>query len=267
MTRYALEIAYDGYPFCGWQVQPDAQKGVDDAGVPRTSIQERLESALFEITGARATVVASGRTDAGVHAIRQRAHFDLSGPARDPLRLLKGLNAKLPVEVRVLKVEEVPREFHARFSATRKEYAYYLSVGEPLPHLARYVWFLPKDPRVTLNLESMRAALQALLGEHDFSAFQGRRAGTESSVRRIYRASIRKVRANPGGGAPLVRVSLVGSGFLKQMVRSIVGTAVEVGLGKKSVTDFERLVTHPDRRGSGKTAPGRGLWLEKVWYS
>lgn len=263
MPRYFLELAYDGSPFCGWQVQPTHQRGMgEDPRRERISIQEQVQNAIQEITGEPNTVIASGRTDAGVHAIRQCAHVDLRRAKLSVDRLRGGLNAKLPTEVRVLRVLEVTPEFHARFSAGKKEYAYYLSVGLPLPHLARYVWFLPRD----IDLKAMNEALRAVVGEHDFVAFQGRRAGTESTVRRIFSAKVQGVKMPLGSAAPLYRISLVGSGFLKQMVRSIVGTVVEVGLGIRPPKDLERLLTERNRRSVGKTAPGHGLWLERVWY-
>lgn len=263
MPRYFLELAYDGSPYCGWQVQPVSQRGRSlSPGRERVSIQEQVQEALAEITGEHATVVASGRTDAGVHATHQCAHVDLGRLKLSPARLQGGLNAKLPSEVRILRVAEVAPDFHARFSASKKEYAYYLSVGLPLPHLARYAWFLPRE----INLKAMNEALKLLVGEHDFAAFQGRRAGSETTVRRIFRAGIKQVTMTPGPQIPLYRLSLVGSGFLKQMVRSIVGTVVEVGLGIRSPSDLNKLVTEKNRRAVGKTAPSHALWLERVWY-
>ncbi|HEY6616647.1 MAG TPA: tRNA pseudouridine(38-40) synthase TruA, partial [Vicinamibacterales bacterium] len=205
-----LTIAYDGTDFVGWQRQAEG-----------VSIQGLIEKALAPIEGAAVNVHAAGRTDAGVHALGQVASFTLTA-AIDPSRLERALNAVLPHAVRILDAEEMPGDFHARFSAKGKIYEYrIISTPVASPFVRRYVWHVTSP----LDLEAITTASAALCGTHDFAAFQG--AGTEvsSTERTIHRLEWHK------GLSPdnLLVMEVEGDGFLRHMVRNIAGTLVEIG--------------------------------------
>ena len=242
-----LTVAYDGTDYVGWQRQA--------AG---TSIQGLIEDALSPIEGKRVIAHGAGRTDAGVHALAQVASVRLSSTI-DTSTLARALNAVLPLDVRILEAEEAPDEFHARFSATGKRYEYRIVNGPVAsPFIRRYVWHVIP----ALNLEAMRRASSLLIGTHDFSAFQG--AGTpvtstERTVRHL------EWRAGSGPDTPLV-VDIEGDGFLRHMVRNIVGTLVDIGLGRWPAEDMERILLSRDRHNAGTTAPPSGLFLTRVLY-
>jgi tRNA pseudouridine38-40 synthase len=210
------------------------------------------------MAGGPVTVHGAGRTDAGVHALGQVATVAFEGTL-DPLTLARALNAVLPVDVRVLSVEEVAPCFHARFSAIGKAYEYRI-VNAPFvsPFLSRYVWHVPQP----LDLEAMRQAARALVGVHDFGAFHG--AG--SFVRSMER-DIRRLEWTDGGGydLPLV-MHIEADGFLRHMVRNIVGTLVDVGVGRWPASHMETILASRDRSQGGSTAPPHGLFLVRVDY-
>ncbi len=246
---FKLLLAYDGTRYQGWQRQAEA-----------ATIQGVLEAALARLTGEPVTVHGAGRTDSGVHALGMTAHFRTRStiPARG---LLRGANSILPADIRLLAVEEVDNAFHARYSAVSKTYCYQLSF-EPvlLPTMRLYwAWFRPPaDPG------PMAACLAMIQGTHDFSSFEasGSRAGGEprGAVRTIFAARLQQ-------DAPArFRIEIRGDGFLRHMVRNIVGTVVEVGQGRRTVEDFRRLLAARDRRQAGPTAPACGLFLEAVHY-
>ena len=203
------------------------------------------------------TVHGAGRTDAGVHAIGQVASVRLATPL-DPPTLGRALNANLPAAIRVLDVCEMPDDFHARFSATGKVYEYRIWNGPVVPPFLRlYTWHVPQP----LDVRSMQAAAGALAGEHDFAAFQGSGSVTHSTMRRMTSAVWRDA---PDGS---LVCELAGEGFLRHMVRSLVGTMVEIGHGRRPAADMARLLAHPDRSGAGRTAPPAGLFLVRVAYA
>ena len=243
-----LTLQYDGTDYVGWQRQASG-----------TSIQGLLEDALRPIEGGDVSVHGAGRTDAGVHALGQVASVTLTRSI-DPVTLARALNAVIPLDVRVAGAEEVPREFHARFSATGKIYDYRI-VNAPFasPFLRRYVWHV--IPR--LDLDAMRDAAARLIGEHDFAAFQGTGSEVHSSVR-----TIRRIDWTGTGGAddPIV-MQIEGDGFLRHMVRNIAGTLVEVGLGRSAVQEIDAILASRDRGTAGATAPAAGLVLREVLYS
>lgn len=253
MRNIRLTIAYDGTDFHGWQRQPQ----------PPT-VQETLEARLAKITGGAVTVYASGRTDAGVHAAGQVANFKTDCPIPCP-SLVKALNDVLPVSIRVRGAEDVPPEFHARYSAVAKTYRYrILQSAICPPFLARYVHHHPYP----LDCRAIAEAARLLEGEHDFTSFAGsdpalrkKQRKTESNVRRIFhsRVTVRKK-------LPLVVYEARGSGFLHHMVRNIVGTLLEVGSGKLAPEDIHGILEARDRSRAGPTAPASGLWLVKVEY-
>jgi tRNA pseudouridine38-40 synthase len=242
--RYRLTIAYAGTRYGGWQRQPNA-----------TTVQELLEAALADLVRAPVAVTASGRTDAGVHARGQVAHFDLkrefalSG-------LVHGTNHRLPADIRVLDAAAVPPDFHARFSALAKEYSYRLVRGRECdPFEQPFALAVPEE----LDLPALRAAALHLPGHHDFAAFALAGGAHTTSGRTIHFAAV-----VPEPPDLLFRV--VGDGFLRGMVRSLVGTLLDVGLGRRTVASFAALLAGAERSAAGATAPAHGLTLERVWY-
>lgn len=267
--RYAVLLSYAGGKYCGWQRQSDV-KGSDggDGEGGLVSIQGKLEAAVHQMTGESVSVVGSGRTDSGVHAVGQVAHFTLRKKEWDPRILNNGLNSILRSSIQALWVRAVPMDFHAQRSAEKKQYSYYFQQGPcAIPHLEPYSWWIKR----TLDLDAMNEALSFLRGEHDFKPFQatGGPPG-KSTVRRILEAEavIEPVRfpATAPDGVHFVRVRLVGTGFLKQMVRGIAGTLLQVGEGRRAPTCIREILETRDRSAVGQTAPGRALWLERVWY-
>jgi len=243
--RYRMTVAYDGGPFAGWQVQPD-----------RPTIQGELESALQQLTGAPARVHASGRTDTGVHARGQVAHFDLARRV-EPRRLLLGLNAVLPDSIRVTALAAAPGAFHARYSATGKEYRYFIWNGPQTPPWLRG-WRTPmRDP---LDVAAMRAAAAPLIGEHDFAAFSANpHREIEGTVRRL--DELRLIRRGP-------ELTLIarGNGFLYRMVRSLAGFLIRVGQGALPPESAVDILASRIRTARVPTAPPQGLFLWRVNY-
>jgi len=191
-----------------------------------------------------------------VHALAQAASARIAAPLDDDT-LTRALNANLPPTIRVNAVETVPDDFHARFSATGKVYEYRIWNGPAVPPFIRlYTWHVPQP----LDLATMNAASRAIVGEHDFAAFQGTGGRTHTTVRRVISAEWRAEGA-------AVTFAISGEGFLRHMVRSLAGTLVEVGHGRRPVEDLARLVTSPERSGVGRTAPPHGLFLVSVLYN
>lgn len=256
MRNLRLDIAYDGTDFCGWQRQPD-----------QDTIQGRIEAALERITGASVNLTGSGRTDAGVHAAGQVANFKTSGPI-PPGNLKKALNNTLPDTIRILRVGEAPPEFHARYSAVAKLYRYRILQAEICPpHLARFVCHYPGR----LERNRVERAAQWLEGEHDFTSFAstgdtpgedaGENGRNPSAVRTIF--SSKAIWSAP---LALLTYEVRGNGFLRHMVRTIVGTLIEVGRGAIDPKDVPAILEAKDRSKAGPTAPARGLWLARVEY-
>ena len=260
MWKYAILVSYVGSGFCGWQ----KQKLSLENSLP--SVQGFIEDSLYRITQERVSIVGSGRTDAGVHAAGQVAHFVLREKHWSPEILKKGLNSLLRNSVQVLSIQEVGIEFHAQRSAEKKQYSYYFQQGPcAIPHLEPYSWWIRKS----LHLEHMNQALQSLIGEHDFKPFQASGAKPGPTRRTLCEAqvSIEPI-FFPGSihASHLVRVRVVGTGFLKQMVRGIAGTLLQVGEDRRDPSCMEEILKTQDRKRVGPTAPARALWLEKVWY-
>lgn len=259
MRTLALTLAYDGTAYAGWQRQ---RNGV--------SIQQVLEEALAAIEEAPVTVHASGRTDAGVHALGQVVSFRFRHPlACDALH--RALNARLPPSVRVLDVADRPAPFHGRYSATTKVYAYRIwNARLADPFEAQRSWHVVQP----LDVDAMRQALAAVVGTHDFAAFQGSRSFVRETVRTMYEVRIDEVHpaveaqaaVHAAPGRVLV-CHLSGNGFLRHMVRAVVGTIVEVGRRHRAAGDMARIVASRDRRQAGRTAPAHGLFLVRVEYA
>jgi tRNA pseudouridine38-40 synthase len=242
-----LTIQYDGTDYVGWQRQPNG-----------VSIQSLIEDALAPIAGGRVAVHGAGRTDAGVHALGQVASVTLASTL-DSLTLGRALNAVLPPDVRILSVQEADGGFHARFSAVAKTYEYRI-LNAPLvsPFLHRYVWHIVQP----LALDAMREAAAALVGAHDFAAFQAAGSNVESTERLIDR-----LEWEDGGGYDLpIVMRIAGDGFLRHMVRNIVGTLVEVGTGRWPAPCVAEILASGERTLAGPTAPARGLFLVRVDY-
>jgi tRNA pseudouridine38-40 synthase len=257
MRTLKLTLAYDGTRFVGWQRQADGE-----------SVQGVLEAALARFEGARVTVHGAGRTDAGVHALGQVASVTLTCP-HDAGTLARGLNAQLPADVRILSAVEVSPDFHARFSARSKRYRYLLR-NAPLvsPFERAYVWHV-QEP---LDVPHMAAAAGTLRGRHDFAAFQSTGAERSTTVRTLtrseivmYPASILHGCASSSGDA-LLAYEVEGDGFLRHMVRAIVGTLVDVGRGWREPDTVAALTSGATRADSGPTAPAHGLYLVSVDY-
>jgi tRNA pseudouridine38-40 synthase len=247
MRNLKITIQYDGTAYVGWQRQANG-----------VSIQSLFEDALSRIEGGPVVVHGAGRTDAGVHALAQVASVPLAA-AIEPPTLARALNAVLPPDVRVLAVEEAAPDFHARFSALGKLYEYRI-VNAPLvsPFMQRYVWHIAQS----LEIEAMRQAAVALVGARDFAAFQGAGSAVTSTDR-----VVRAIEWQDGGGYDLpIVMRIEGDGFLRHMVRNIVGTLVEVGLGRWPASRVPEILASRDRTLAGPTAPAHGLFLVRVVY-
>lgn len=254
MRTLMLRLAFDGTDFAGWQRQKN-----------EPSIQGEVEARLVRMTGADVTLHGAGRTDAGVHALAMTASF-ATASAIPCEGLLRGLNSLLPPAIRVLAVAEMAPDFHARFSARGKSYLYHLSSGGVgIPTRRLYSWHVPHR----LDLPAMRHCLNQLVGTHDFRAFEAAgsrdpdQQGGRGAVRTIFRAELSGEAAE---ATMAISIELAGDGFLRHMVRNIVGTLLEVGLGRMSPNDFAAVLAGGDRAAAGPTAPARGLFLKEVYY-
>ncbi len=242
--RIKLIIEYDGSCHHGWQVQDNAN-----------TVQEELERAVFKITGETVRITGAGRTDAGVHALGQAAHFDTASKINAG-KFSDALNSVLPRSISVLSSEEASSGFHARFSATGKTYEYrILNRRHRSPVLGNRAWHVMQP----LNFECMCEAARYFIGTHDFSSFCSSGHSVSTYVRTIF-SSCWSVE----GECLVYRV--VGNGFLYNMVRIMVGTMVEIGLEKRSVDDIESLLASKGRKHAGITAPPHGLYLVRVHY-
>jgi tRNA pseudouridine38-40 synthase len=245
MRTIKLLIEYDGTHYLGWQVQA---KGA--------TIQGKIEEALSLLTREEVHLIGSGRTDAGVHAFEQVAHFRTQS-SLNIRSIQKAMNSLLPRDILIKKAEEAEEDFHARRQSRSKVYEYRILNRELRSVFYHgYAWHIPRG----LDLGEMEKAAEHLLGEHDFSAFRSVGTPTRTPVRRVIRVEWKKERDG------LIRFEIEANGFLKQMVRAIVGTLVEVGKGKLSSEDFRSVLLSRDRAKAGPTAPAHGLFLKKVKY-
>lgn len=248
MRTLKLTLAYDGTAYAGWQWQ-----------VGQRTLQGELEAALARITGEAIRVTASGRTDAGVHALGQVVSFQTASDLAASV-LQKALNAELPDDMAVLAAADVREGFHAIRNAVRKRYRYLINDGRIRDVFRRqYAWHY----RRPLDAAAMHRAAQSLVGRHDFSSFETTGSERSSSVRTVYELNVGRA----GEGSPeLVTVEVEADGFLYNMVRSIVGTLVEVGRGERPETWPAEVLAACDRRAAGMTAPAQGLFLVHVEY-
>ncbi len=245
MRNLQLLIAYDGTDFSGWQRQPD-----------RRTVQQVLEEAIGRLTGVESTTNASGRTDAGVHAVGQVVHF-YTASRHDPETFVKALNAMLPSDVRVKGAWERPQAFHATLDAKAKLYRYVIDNGRIAdPFQIRYAWHVFQP----LDAAAMHRAAQHFQGRHDFHSFETNWPNRTSSVRTIFHIAVNRVN-------DAVWIDVEADGFLYNMVRAITGTLVEVGKGKWPESKTAEILAAEDRREAGPTAPPQGLFLVRVRYA
>jgi tRNA pseudouridine38-40 synthase len=245
MRNIKLLIEYDGTQYHGWQVQPNA-----------STVQDVIQEKLLLMTRHPVHLIASGRTDAGVHALGQIASFRTT-TCIPVAGFRHGLNSLLPPDIRIRSAEEAKDDFHPQYMAKRKTYLYRILNSEPPSALHRnFSWHIP----FPLDIPAMREAAQILIGVHNFSSFQGADADGTTAVREVFRA---EWRADKGD---FLSFFIEANGFLKHMVRNIVGTLADVGKGRTSVEEFRRILSARDRRLAGPTAPPQGLFLLQVAY-
>jgi tRNA pseudouridine38-40 synthase len=245
--KYRLTIAYDGTNYGGWQVQRNT-----------VSIQSLIEHSLGTILRTPVSVIGSGRTDAGVHALGQSAHFSTEMPV-DTKKILASLNGLLPAEIRVLAIASAPFDFHARYDAISKTYHYRLHLDKVQnPFQRRYAYHVPHP----VDLGLLKEAAFPLIGTHDFTSFANeanRAAAAKDPVRTLSRLD---VLLEPGGA----RLELEGDGFLYKMVRNIAGTLLDVCAGKIVKDQIPTILAAKDRKVAGRAAPPHGLYLVAVRY-
>lgn len=242
--RFLIKFSYDGTSYSGFQTQPNLD-----------TIQERLESALQIINnGKKTNIVATGRTDKGVHALCQYAHADIDVDINE-YKLKRAMNSNLPDDIYVIETKIVNDDFHARYNVKSKEYKYYINLGEYNPLERNYVF----QYNYTLNAEKMNEAIKVFLGTHDFRAFVTESKEKENCVRTITEAKVEQ------NNNKLV-ITFKGDGFLRYQVRNMVGILIRVGENKISTEDVEKILESKDRTTTGKTAPPEGLYLTEVTY-
>ena len=240
-----LLIAYDGTDFQGWQRQLQAP-----------TIQGTIEAVVQKITREPIALTGAGRTDAGVHAWGQVAHFKTPA-VLIPEKWQSALNALLPPDIRIRSVQESPPDFHARYDSRLKTYDYYLlNGGWPAPFYRRYSWWIGQP----LDFDLMGQGLLGLKGRHDFSAYQTAGSDVRQTVRTLFRADLTRIRR---GG---VRLRFQADGFLRHMVRNLVGSLVRLGLKKITLGQWQDILNSGDRSQAGAMAPAQGLFLRKVIY-
>ncbi len=242
--RIKITVEYDGTEYCGWQVQPNG-----------VTVQQRLNEAVEALTDEKTSVVGSGRTDSGVHAAGQVAHFDTNSTI-PPQRFAAALNSVLPADIRVLSSCEAEEGFHARFCAKKKTYSYKMYIAETVrPLWDRYACLLAYP----VDVAAMSSAAKLFVGEHDFRSFMTSGSSVQDTVRTVYSASVTT-------DGDFITFTVCGSGFLYNMVRIMAGTLVEVGAGRMSEADVVSALENGQRTLSGKTMPPHGLTLVSVEY-
>ncbi len=245
MRNIKLTIEYDGKEFNGWQKQPN-----------KLNIQGEIEKAIKQITGEEVDLTASGRTDAGVHALGQVANFKTNSEL--PIEKFPiALNANLKKSIVIKSAEEVEERFHSRLTCKRKTYRYVINNSKYGTAIYRN---LETHIPMKLDIQKMQQAVKYFEGEHDFKAFKASGTSSKSSVRTIYKAEV------IDAGNERIYIELTGNGFLYNMVRIIAGTLVDVGLGKIEPEDIKEIIKSQKRENAGKTLPPQGLYLVEVEY-
>ncbi len=244
MSRYALLIEFDGTNYSGWQIQ----KGVQ-------TVQGTLETAIYELTEERTRVVGSGRTDAGVHAFGQVAHFDIVSKRYPSDVYIRGLNTYLPNDILVRTCTEISDGFHARYDARQRTYIYDITL-EPVAIHRKYQWYVP----AAIQRDHLLVAAKQVLGRQDFTSFMHARSDTRNTICEILESEWLIERHT-------LRYRITGDRFLHNMVRCLVGTMIEVARGRYSMDDFGLFLTQPSRDAPVYRAPAHGLFLEQVQYA
>lgn len=259
MRNIKLTLEYDGTKFLGWQIQGRNQ---------RQTIQDTIEKTLQKILQEKVKLIASGRTDSGVHALAQVANFKTHAQL-SLQRLQKALNALLPPEITIIKAEELDLDFHSRFDVQSKVYRYFiLNRPHRSSFLRNRVYFYPYP----LDVRLMQDEVKVLLGRHDFKAFCASGSSTKDTLREIKKITIKKLPYLPWGvkdnpkKLPLIVIDIEADGFLYNMVRNIIGTLIEIGRKKLPKGSLKRILKSKDRRFAGPTAPAQGLYLLEVRY-
>ena len=248
MPSFKITVAYDGGRYVGWQRQENGP-----------SVQALIEDVLRDLDGDDVTLHGAGRTDSGVHALGQVASFTLTRDMQ-PDVVVRALNAQLPADVRVLSAQDVPAAFHARYDATSKTYRYRLSNADVLSPFERaYAWHVWGP----LDVDAMAEAARFVEGRHDFAAFQAMGGTVPTTERVITISSVTKQNDDTPG---LIVYEVAGDGFLRHMVRTIVGSLVDVGRGRQRPEWMRDVIASRDRAQAGKTAPAHGLFLVRVDY-
>lgn len=245
--RYFITLSYDGSRYNGYQKQPKGK-----------TIQNEIEKALTKINSNKEVDIhASGRTDAGVHALNQKAHFDLESEI-DIGKVRNSLNKLLPADIYIKKLEKVSSDFHARFNVKAKEYIYKVNMGDYNPIEKDYVYQYNKR----LNVNEIERALKYLEGTHNFKSFTKLDEEKEDYERTILQTNV--IRSPKDINK--ITISILGTGFMRYMVRNIVGLLIEIGEGKRKSEDVYKVLDALDRTASGITAPPNGLYLKEVFY-
>lgn len=245
MSRYFIKLAYRGASFHGWQVQPNA-----------SSVQETIELALATVLRTRISIVGAGRTDTGVNARVMYAHFDYDLPLSDKGRLLVSLNRLVGKDIAIYDIFKVENGLHARFDATERTYKYFVSF-EKTPFLYNLSWLCPNR----LNLKKMNLAAEKLLETDDFTSFAKLHSDAKTNICKVSHAKWTMY------GGSIAVFTITSDRFLRNMVRAIVGTLVEVGREKISVEQFEEIIRRKDRCSAGQSMPGEALFLWDVKYN
>ncbi|MGB2691688.1 MAG: tRNA pseudouridine(38-40) synthase TruA [Thermodesulfobacteriota bacterium] len=245
MRNIKLTIEYDGTNYLGWQKQPRG-----------STVQEEIEKALNNMTGESIALLGSGRTDSGVHAFAQVASFKTNSNIKS-IEFQMGLNSSLPIDITIREAIDVGTDFHAQFSAKSKKYIYKIfNSPHPSALLRKRVWFMPLE----LDINKMKEAAEYLIGEHDFKAFAQSGIEVKTTVRNVLNVSLEQKDNN------IILFSIESTGFLKRMVRLIIGTLVQVGKEKITPLDFSNILESGEKTKFVYAAPPQGLYLKEVKY-
>lgn len=241
--RYFGVVSYSGTNYVGWQSQTN-KKGIED----------KIEKVLSHILNTKINIIGSGRTDKGVHAYAQTFHFDINKEIKDIPHLLYALNRLIPNDIKVKSLKKVNEEFHARFSAIKKEYIYKIYIGKDIPfnYLSHMIVYVPVD------IKLLKEAAKVFVGKHNFKNLTSKEIDEKNFVREIYSINITKNKDE-------IIIKLIGNGFMRYMVRYIVGEMLEVATKRKSLSDLNKLFSK-ERRITNHKTPAEGLYLSKVYY-